>query len=328
MTPNPHPTGTPEPSPREEPSSIEDAARKLCEANYAFHTHTEPGTRHWVKGRLELEQAWRDLQALISAADALAEVDQGAPLHSFDEVFTASPETPANALREGKPCFALRNDPLDGSLDDVVVREAADVSGRVPEHIDWDERDTASNEEDTRLRGGTIEQGKLSFGVTDEMMSESELWMACYFDNGEESRAIKTASDRLRFWADVLIREAGLEHRDNDEQVEVAGRVLHNLTQSIDAALEEAKSTLDAREASKKVVIRLRAEIEDLKHRPNTTLRYGTESREPDEPESAEQSLQEALDVIEDYRSGSPKGKHRRGPDFEAGQLLAKHGRL
>jgi hypothetical protein len=69
-----------------EPSSIEEAAKALCAANYRFHKHPEPGTMGWVRVRAELDQAWRDLQGLVSAAEALEEVEAGGWLYSLDEV--------------------------------------------------------------------------------------------------------------------------------------------------------------------------------------------------------------------------------------------------
>jgi hypothetical protein len=45
---------------------------------------------------------------------------------------------------------------------------------------------------------------------------------------------------RLGFWLDRLERETSLEHRDNDEQVKVEGRLLHNLQQAGRAALAES----------------------------------------------------------------------------------------
>lgn len=71
-----------------EPASIEDAAKALCAANYAYHRHPEPGTLGWVRCRFELERAWRDFQGLVSAAEALEEVEARCPaLYTLDEVF-------------------------------------------------------------------------------------------------------------------------------------------------------------------------------------------------------------------------------------------------
>lgn len=44
------------------------------------------------------------------------------------------------------------------------------------------------------------------------------------------------------------------------------------------------------------------------------------------EKEWADRQLAEALDVIEDYRGGDDQPA-RRGPDFDAGWLLKRHGR-